>query len=131
MMIIQGMFGKEKQLVVKDYMNLDDATSQVFWPIYNSYEQERQALIRERLQNMKTYIEKYGEINGESAHKIIKSNLKNEVDLIKLEEKYLDKMNKAVGGIQAAKFFQLENYLRTLVFSKIQEQIPAIDEIAD
>ncbi len=127
--LIQSIFGKEKQVLVKDYMSLTEDKEVAFWPLYEAYENERQALVRDRGAKIAEYAQKYGELNDESASKIIGSVLDNDDKLVKLEKKYLGKMTKAIGGLQAAKFFQMETYLRNLTFSKLQEQIPAIDEI--
>ncbi|MDR2913641.1 MAG: hypothetical protein LBV74_02215 [Tannerella sp.] len=127
--LIQSIFGKEKQELVKDYMDLNKEQSTKFWPIYEAYENERQALVRERLQNISNYAQKYGELTEESAEKIMASILNNDEKLVKLEKKYLKKMRKAIDGIVTVRYFQLENYLRNLVFAKIQADLPCIQEI--
>jgi hypothetical protein len=38
-------------------------------------------------------------------------------------------MKKKVGGLEAAKFIQLETYLQTAIRSELQEAIPLIGEI--
>ncbi len=127
--LIQSIFGKEKQELVKDYMDLNEEQSTKFWPVYEAYENERQTIVRERLQGIANYAQKYGELTDELAEKIMASVLDNDEKLVKLEKKYLGKMTKAVDGIVAVRYFQLENYLRNLVFAKIQEDLPCIQEI--
>lgn len=127
--VIQATFGKEKQELVKAYMNLNEEQSTKFWPVYEAYESERQALVRERLQNMSDYVQKYGALTDESAEKIVNSLLDNDDKLVKLEKKYLSKMAKATSGTIASSFFQLETYLRNLIFSEIQEQVPSIQDL--
>ncbi|MDR2918938.1 MAG: hypothetical protein LBV72_06205 [Tannerella sp.] len=127
--LIQSIFGKEKQELITDYMSLNEEQSTKFWPVYDAYEKERQALVRERLQKISDYAQKYGELTDESAGKIMSAVLDNDEKLVKLEKKYLGKMTKAVDGVVAVRYFQLENYLRNLVFAKIQGDIPGIHEM--
>lgn len=130
--LIQSFFGKAKQVVVGEYMSsLPDAVKPDFWKIYEMYENERQALIRERFEHVADYIYTYGALNDESAKKIMNALLKNDEQLVKLEKNYLKKMSKAIGGIQATKFFQLENFLRNWMFAQIQGDIPSIDNLTD
>ena len=46
-----------------------------------------------------------------------------------LQKKYFDKMSKTIGGKQAAKFFQLEDYLENNIRLGIQESIPFIEQL--
>jgi hypothetical protein len=38
-------------------------------------------------------------------------------------------MKKVLGGLEAAKFMQVENYLQTSIRSEVQEAIPFIGEL--
>ncbi len=125
--LIQAYFGKEKQTLVRDYMKLDEATAKVFWTLYDEYEKDRQKLMRERIKNVEGYISKYGDMNSDASEDMMEDILDSDIDLVKLEKKYLSKMTKAIGGIQAARFFQLENYLRNLIATNIQEKIPVLN----
>ncbi len=128
--LIQTYFGVVKKDLVTQYMSditADRATA--FWTIYDEYEAERQQLIRSRVENIIEYAEKYGTLNDESAKKITVSLLENDKKLIKLEEKYLKKMTKVVGGLEAAKFIQLETFLRNWIFSQVQGEMPPINTL--
>jgi hypothetical protein len=57
------------------------------------------------------------------------ATLNNNIKLEKLYQKYYGKMKKKVGGLEAAKFIQLETYLQTAIRSELQEAIPLIGEI--
>jgi hypothetical protein len=50
-------------------------------------------------------------------------------DYTKMQKKYYDSFAKLIGGRQAAKFFQLEDYLENIIRLGIQESIPFIDEL--
>jgi hypothetical protein len=47
----------------------------------------------------------------------------------KMQGKYYKKMSKLVGGLNASRFFQLEDYLENNIRLAIQESIPFIGEL--
>ncbi|WP_431241929.1 hypothetical protein ACQ9BO_18505 [Flavobacterium sp. P21] len=55
--------------------------------------------------------------------------MKNVGDYDKLLAKTYGKLKKAVGGLNATKFVQIEQYLQVTIRAAIQDQIPFIDEI--
>jgi hypothetical protein len=55
--------------------------------------------------------------------------LKNNTGYDKLYSTYYDKVKKAIGAMNAAKFIQLEIYLQTEIRSAIQKSIPFVDEL--
>ena len=75
------------------------------------------------------YINTADGINAASADKIAKAALNNTVNLAKLNVEFYEKMKKAVGAINAAKFMQLETYLQTAWRAVVQENIPLIREL--
>lgn len=68
-------------------------------------------------------------LTDESADKIAKAALENNLDYQKLFSKYYDKYKKTVGAITAAKIIQFENYMQTTVQAELQDAIPFVGEI--
>jgi len=54
--LVQQYFGTEKVALIKEYMELTPAHDSVFWPIYNKYENERQALGKQRISLVDQYL---------------------------------------------------------------------------
>ncbi len=127
--LIQARFGKDKQTIVKEFMDLSPSQDSAFWPLYDAYEKDRQSLMRDRLKDLSDYAGKFHDLNDKSAQKVMSDLLSNDAKLIALESKYLGKMSKAIGGMKAASFFQLESYLRNTIFSKLQEKMPSIESL--
>ena len=47
----------------------------------------------------------------------------------KFQQSYFTKFSAVIGGLQAAKFIQLEDYIETCIRLSIQEEIPFIGEL--
>ena len=65
----------------------------------------------------------------EIADKLVKSSFDNTISLDKLNADYYDKIKKAVGAINSAKYMQLEIYLQTMWKAVIQSNIPLVGAV--
>ncbi len=127
--VIQSIYGKSKADLVKQYMSLSEPQASEFQKIYDEYEVQRKALGQKKMQLIKDYADNYDKIDDVKAAELTEANLKNIEDTDKLLSKTYSKVKKVVGGRNAAKFVQLEQYLQVTIRGEIQDSIPFIDEI--
>lgn len=127
--IIQGIYGKSKKELVQSYMTIPEFQAAGFWKIYDEFETERKVLGTAKVKIINDYAMNYANLTEESADKIAKAGLKNNMDYQKLFSKYYDKYKREVGAVNAAKIIQFENYMQTTVQSEIQNSIPFIGEM--
>lgn len=127
--VIQSVFGKEKKELVQQYMTLAPDQSAKFWSIYDEYEVKRKELNRQRIGIIQDYATAYDKLDNAKADDLAKRALENEISLDKLHLQYYKKVSTAVGGVNAAKFFQLEGYLQTIIKAHVMDQIPFIGEL--
>lgn len=127
--LIQDLYGKSKADVVKEYLALSDVQATAFQPIYDKYETERKALSQQKILILEDYGKNYATLSDAKATELTSKNLKYNQESEKLLAKTHSKLVKAIGGINAAKFVQLEQYLQVTIRAEIQEVIPFIDEL--
>jgi hypothetical protein len=127
--LIQDLYGKSKTEVVKEYLGLTEAQAAAFQPIYDKYEVERKALSQNKIQILEEYAKNYATLSDAKATELTSSNLKYNQDSEKLLAKTHSKLVKPIGGINAAKFVQLEQYLQVTIRAEIQDAIPFIGEL--
>ncbi|TDO73301.1 hypothetical protein EV143_106243 [Flavobacterium chryseum] len=127
--IIQDIYGKSKEQIVDQYLNLSDEQAKAFEEVYNNYEKDRKALGAKKIQIIDDYATNYSTLTDEKADELTKNNLTNNVDLEKLLSKTYGKAKKVIGPMNAAKFIQLEQYLQIIIRSEIQDSIPFIGEL--
>ncbi|MEX6686967.1 hypothetical protein QTN47_05655 [Danxiaibacter flavus] len=131
MAIIQSVFGKEKKELVGSFMALTGDTATKFWAVYDEYEAERKSLGKERFNVIKDYANQYASLTDEQAAALAKRVMGNDLSYAKMHEKYFKKVEKVVGGKNAAKFFQLESYIQNTIRTNVQNQIPFIGELEE
>lgn len=127
--IVQSIYGKSKTDLVKQYMNLNETQTAAFQKIYDEYEVSRKEIGQRKVQLLNDYAENYATLDDAKAAELTEANLKTNADAEKLLSKTYSKVKKAIGGRNAAKFVQLEQYLQVAIRSGIQDSIPFIDEI--
>ena len=127
--LIQAMFGKDKKELVKYYMEIPAGQSTPFWTLYDQYEAERKAYGRERISLIEDYAKTLNSLDDATAITLANKKFTLYNNYIKIQKKYFAKMSKLIGAKQAAKLFQLEDYIENEIRVSIQQEIPFIDEL--
>ena len=127
--MVQKYFGAEKLALVKQYMTLTPKQDSAFWPIYNKYETERQAMGVERIAMIDAYLKNIKDITEANATLMVDKGVAFEIKFKNLQKKYFTEMAKKIGPVKAAQFYQLENYINNVINLNIQENIPFVGEM--
>ncbi|AOW09843.1 hypothetical protein [Flavobacterium gilvum] len=127
--VVQSVYGKSKSELVNQYMGLSGSQAAEFKTIYAAYESERKKLGEEKVHLINLYATDYAALTDEKADVIVKGIMKNNAAYDKLYSSYYGRLKKAIGGINAAKFIQLEIYLQTEIRSTLQNAIPFVGEL--
>lgn len=127
--VLQNMFGKGKKEIMAAGMSIPTDKQAAFWGLYDEYEEARKSLGRERIDLIKSYADKYANMDDKTADALMKQKMNWLKNYSKMQGKYYKKMSKLVGGMTASRFFQLEDYLENNIRLSIQESIPFIGEL--
>ena len=127
--IILNMFGKQKKELVQAYMTIPEDKKTGFWTLYDQYEVDRKSLGKERIAMIEAYAKDYATLDDKKASDLMNRKMKWLGDYSKMQKKHYDIISKQIGGLQASKLFQLEDYLENNIRLSIQESIPFIDEL--
>lgn len=127
--LLQSVYGMQKRDIVAKYMEISEAQSATFWSLYEEYEVARKAIGTKRANNIMDYAKNYESITDESVQSMVKTSFEVNKEFNSLWEKTYKKMAKSLSPKTAAKFYQLELYLETMVRSELSESIPMIDEL--
>jgi len=107
-------------------LQLDSAQSELFWPIWREYNLEWSKTGDAQLALLKEYADKQMSMDDEIAEDFAKQAFKIEENRLKLRKKYWKKVNKAVGGIIAARFVQVDRQLSNLIQVQIASEVPLV-----
>ena len=116
----------EKVAIVTENMELTDAQSRVFWPIYRKYDAELTIFNDQRFALINDYADNYDKMTDAKADTLTKQVFSLMGKRLKLQEKYYKEFAKALNPVLAAKFMQIERQINALVDLQISSEIPLI-----
>lgn len=127
--IVQGVFGKSKKEIMAGFVQLQGAQSDAFWKSYDAYEAERKSLGLKRIDVLQRYADGYGTMDDAQMDKLMTDiqSLQEKTD--KLIIKYYGKIKKESGVKAASQFYELENYILSVIRCTILENVPFIGEL--
>lgn len=102
--MFNSVFKQEKRAYFSENLHLKGDEFDKFWTIYGSFESDRSTLGTERINLLKTYVEKYQTMSNEDADSFMKKWLSIDKKEDTFRVKYYKKMKKELGAKTAAHF---------------------------
>jgi hypothetical protein len=130
MQIFMDKVKADKKLLVASNMDLTDAESKSFWPLYEAYQKDLQQ-VNERLgKTIATYADAYnqgkGTISNDTAKKLLNEAISVEEQEVKLKRANAEKVGKVLPAAKTARYIQLENKIRAVIKFELARQIPLV-----
>lgn len=122
--LLRSDIATQKKALITQAMNMTEAESDVFWPIYNEYQNELRKIGDERIALIKEYADSYESMTDETAADITKRAIKQQENRLKLYKKYNGKLAKAVSPRFAARWVQTEHAINTMIDVQIASELP-------
>lgn len=128
MKVLVAKVKADRKLLVSDNMKLSNEQAKAFWPIYEAYQKDLDALNTRLLKLIKEYAVAFNadKVNDETAKKLMNEMLSIESAEVTMRKNYAGKLSKAVSPVAAARYLQLENKLRALMRYELADQIPLV-----
>jgi hypothetical protein len=119
----------DKKLLVAANMQLTEAEAKTFWPVYDAYQKDLAAINERMAKAIVAYADAYnkGPVADETAKKLIGEAIAIDEAEVKLKRGYLPKVEKAVGGMKAARYYQIESKIRAVIKYELAANIPLVE----
>jgi len=122
--LVQAAFGMDKKAIVADFVQLSDTQKDAFWTLYDEYETKRKDLGKERIELLKQYAEQYMTMTSEQADTWTKKVMELQTKTDKLIATYYEKVKGVSDGVVATQFYQIENYILSMIRMEILQEVP-------
>jgi len=117
----------EKKAAIAEVMQLSDAESTPFWELYNEYQGKLYLVANKRIALIKDFSENYETLTDEKADALWVNAMAYNQEVLKLEKQYYKKFKKILPAGKAARFFQAENKIETMIDAQLALEIPLIE----
>jgi hypothetical protein len=126
MEILRDKLKADKKLVVAANMQLTESEAKAFWPVYDTYQKDLQAINDRTGKLITAYADAWnkGPVTDEAASKLVEEALAIEDAELALKRSYLPKLNKALPAAKVGRYMQIENKIRAAVKYELAGAIP-------
>jgi len=129
MEILRQKIKADKKLVVSENLKLTDAEGKAFWPVYDAYQKDLQAINQRLTATILAYATAYnqGPVTNEMAKKLLDEAMAIEDAEAKLKTALVPKVMAALPAAKGARYIQIENKIRAAVRYELAAGIPLVE----
>jgi len=129
MQILREKIRADKKLLVAANMDLTESEAKAFWPVYESYQKELEAIDARLASLIKSYAQEYNSksLSDEKAKSLTDEMLAIEEAEVNLRKSYAPKLGKALPAKKVARYLQIENKIRAVVQYELAAEIPLVE----
>jgi len=125
--LVDAIRSNRKALVTVN-LKLTDEEATKFWPIYDRYQQEINAVGDRLVGVIQDYTANFSTLSDDKAMKLVDDYLAVEADRVKVRRAYVDEFAKALPGRKVARFYQIENKMDAVIRYDLAATIPVVEE---
>ena len=125
--ILRSVLKTEKKAAIAEVMTLTEQEAEVFWPMYNEFNEKMYTVQTKRVKIIKDYAENYESMTNEKADELWTSYMNFKQEILNLNKQYYKKFKKILPAGKVAKYFKAENKITTLVDFQLANEIPFIE----
>ena len=128
MQILLDKVKADKKLVVAANMELNDADGKAFWPIYEAYQKDLQAINDRLAKAILAYADAYNKstLTDAQAKQFSDEALAIDQDEIAMRKTYAARLSRVLPGKKVARYLQVENKIRAAIRYQLAAGIPLV-----
>jgi hypothetical protein len=126
--ILRDKIKADKKLLVAENLGLTESESSKFWPAYEEYQKELEAINKRLAQTIQGYAAEYNAdtLTDEKAKTLMTEALAVEETELALRKNYLERLSGILPAMKAVRYLQIENKIRALVRFDLAANIPLV-----
>jgi hypothetical protein len=126
--ILRDTIRANKKALVATNLTLSDEEAKQFWPLYDRYQTELNAVQDRGVKVIQDYTASFSDLSNEKAMKLADEWLSAEGDRVKVRRTYLEEFAKVLPGRKVVRFYQIENKMDAVLRYDLAAEIPVVEE---
>ena len=125
--VMRSALKTEKKAMVADAMTFSQQESEVFWPLYNEYQEKLYASNSKYLKIIQDFANNFDAMSDDRATDLIKRMNAYDSELLKLKKKYTKKFSRIMSPAKVIRYFQVENKINVLIDFQTSTEVPLLE----
>ncbi len=117
----------EYKSIIIETLVFSDEEAEAFWPVFNSFMDEKNTLMDEDMKLLKDYSENYAELDDAKIDDLVNKAMDIDMQRLKIRKTYYKKIKKVLPTRKAGKLYQIDNQVSILLDFQIISQVPIIE----
>ena len=113
-----------RQAIVTENLELTAAESEVFWPLYRQFQNDRALMVDRTMKMLTEFRDNFDVLSEEQARTLVDEYFKIQKEELRLNEKYLREFRKILSQKKTLRYFQIENKLDAIIDYDLSQVIP-------
>ncbi len=126
--VLVNAIRSNRRAMVAVNLRLTDEEATKFWPVYDRYQQEINALGDRLVGVIKDYSASFSDLSNDKAMKLVEDYLAVEADRIQVRRTYVPEFAAIVPGRKLARLYQIENKMDAVIRYDLAATIPVVEE---
>ena len=117
-----------RKALVTVNLRLTEEEAAKFWPLYDRYQQEINAVGDRLAAIIADYTANFRDLSNDKALQLVEDYLAAEADRVQIRRSYISQFAKILPGRTVARFYQIENKMDAVIRYDLASTIPVVDE---
>ena len=122
--LIKTQVASQRLALVAENLQLTEAESAIFWPVYREFHAERDKLTDRRISMLKEFRDNFDGLSEDQARRLLDDYIRLQDDFLKLRKKYLRNFRAVLSEKRTLRYFQIENKLDTIIEYELTQVVP-------
>lgn len=129
MQILRDKIKADKKLIVAANMKLTESEAKGFWPVYEAYQKDFDAINQRIVKLIKSYAadDMANTLTDDKAQKLTAEFVNIQKAEAELQASYVPKLSKVLPPKKVARYLQIENKIRAAIKYDLAKKIPLVE----
>lgn len=127
MQLVRDDVQLQKKAILAENLQMTDAQAKEFWKIYNEYQYKLSKIGDRVVDNIEDFAKNYENLTDEKAEDILDNSFDINEEKFELLKDYTKEIAKKIDIKLAARFYQIERLLTTIIDLQVMSQIPLVE----
>ncbi len=125
--LVRSIVQTGRKVVVAKNMQLTDAESEAFWPVYNEFETAVRAVNDKRVKILSELARDFDTLSDEQAVDLLQQSFKFQQERVKVRKSFIRKFKKVLSGKRLTRFYQIDGKVDTMIDFDIARTVPLVN----